>query len=396
MCSAESNQCLHFFAPMNIKRLLEFFWKGWNPHCPIIHYPTFEPVTAPVPLLVIMTLLGAAVSPHSRDLEMGRQWFDRAEHIAFQELAGYQKRNLSNSKKLAFEVAKPTALQAAFFASCLQNFEGDAEAKKRVRRHKYSLLVDVAREIGFDQANHRSNQLWSSDEFNWKQYAAKEELIRTLTYIFLVDSSFVIFNNSPSRFLLQELRYSLLSPPACFQARNSQECYQELQRWCPRGSAYAKITLCEAVELLRNNLLDDVACSEFMQLDCLNLFSILSALVLWVFRQDNSLFSIPGFETHVRNVLHTWSLFWSARSDEYLDLTDKENFKAWGRNGFFKHADEYRQFTLGLLQLRVTQQQRLELSGRRSSANIISLPKCDETSMDQVNELLNRLQGMYI
>ncbi|KAH6665498.1 hypothetical protein B0J14DRAFT_606223 [Halenospora varia] len=393
MSPVERNLCLTFFSPKNIERLLESFWDGWNPHCPVVHYPTFEPVTASVPLLIIMVLLGASVSPNSRDLEMGRQWFDRAEHIAFQELATHQKAASSNSQTWPLEIEKPAALQAAFFACCLQTFEGGNVGKKRVRRHRYNLLVDVARDIGFDQASHRDMNPETLAEFNWKQYVAKEELIRTFTYIVLVDSSFVIFNNSPARVLLQELRCGLLSPPACFQAENPQECYQHLQTLCPRGSLRARITLCEAVELLRNNVLDEAAYSEFMNLDSLNLFSVLSALVLWVFRQDISLINIPGFEAHVQGVLCTWALFWSARSDQYIDLVDKTSPRAWSRNGFFKFADEYRQFAVGLLQLRVTQQH-LQLSGQRPNMDIISLPKCDETSMDQVKDLLDQLQCM--
>lgn len=64
------------------------------------------------------------------------------------------------------------------------------------------------------------------------------------------------------------------------------------------------------------------------------------------------------------------------------------------RTGFFEHADEYRQFALGLLQLRQTQRERLALMPVYST--IVPLPKCDETSMDQVAELLDLLQSLEI
>lgn len=139
--SAEDRQCLCFFSPPNIQRLLVCFWENWYPHCPIIHYPTFDPSSAPLPLLLIMILLGAAVSRDTADGNLAAPYFRMGEKVVFQELISHQKTHLERPS--LDTIQRPTSLQAALLACCLQNWGGDSEARTRVRRSNYYMLVDV-------------------------------------------------------------------------------------------------------------------------------------------------------------------------------------------------------------------------------------------------------------
>lgn len=387
--SIQSRQCLQFFSPPNIKRLIELFWKFWYPHCPIIHFATFNPVTAPAALIIAMVLLGAVASPTSNDKDLARRYFDLAEHIAFED---FETSRISDLTGTSGDIPRPTGLQATFLICCLQNWEGDSEASARVRRGRFTIMVNSVKDSGLGQMKHTTEELGT--DFSWKRYIAKEESIRISTFIFLVNTSFVFFNNTRSRLALEELHCGFLTPQECFRADTARSCYQKLQVLYPPGSLRATLPVWRAVELVRTNTLSDEEYTIFWGLDTLNLFSIISGLVLWVFQQPSSLFNIPSFEEQTRNMLHTWSLFWATRSDKHLNSADVNNYGSMDRHGFYEHADEYRQYALGLLRLRQTSQHHLE--AKSANSTILPLHKSDETSMEQVSELLTLLQTLNI
>ncbi|KAI9050298.1 hypothetical protein LZ554_005465 [Drepanopeziza brunnea f. sp. 'monogermtubi'] len=395
--SPEDRQCLRFFSPPNIHRLLASFWKNWYHHCKIIHRPTFDPLTTSVQLLLIMVLLGAATSPEIADGELAERYFGAGEQIVFQELLQHQNRCMAGIP--LNEVDKPTAFQAALLACCLQHWGGDSEARTRVRRSNFYMLVDSVRSFGFPKLSQEIyNERTLLSDFDWNRYVATEELNRTCMFIFLVDSSFVIFNNSPTKTPLQTFPCRLVSPPACFEAETAEDCYHHLES-C-RSSNYAHTTLIEAVETFRMNSMTDKAYSMFMGLDSINLFAILSGIIVWMFQQHCSLFQVPAYETHIREVLQKWSQFWSLRCDRPAaqcnsnnDNNNNNNNNNDAReNGFFEHADEYRRFALGLLQLRRDEYRQLRLES--AQATIVPLRKLDETSMEQVANLLDLMQSL--
>ncbi|KAH8652731.1 hypothetical protein BGZ60DRAFT_533594 [Tricladium varicosporioides] len=388
--SIYNSRCLRFFSPPNLRKFINIFWDDWYPHCPIIHRPSFDLAEAPATLVVAMALIGSALSPHTTDLEMAREWFQPAEQIAFKDSQDYWKGELSEKESWVSREIKPSGLQAALLICCLQNWEGDTEAKTRIRRYRYRDLVDMARETRLERATHDGGSLWSSQNFKWAQYIAIEELIRTLTFIFLVDSSFVIFNNSPPKMHLQELVFDLISPTACFEAETAEECLCSLRRLCSPGSLRATLSFAKTVEILRLNTFDEKTCSMFLQLDSLNLFSILSALHEWVFQQERSILTLSGLETWIRNSLETWKLVWDARSDLSFirALEGESSIQLWKRIGFFQHADEYRQFVMHILELLHQPPVGLALQAKRPEM-VTPFLKYDETSMDQVAEALH-------
>lgn len=91
--------------------------------------------------------------------------------------------------------------------------------------------MQLAREIGLSTATHpRTLPAHASDEW-WRQFAAEEEMVRTLIYVFLFDAALTIFHNSPPRMVVSELRMDMACPEACFQAESAEECLSELEKW---------------------------------------------------------------------------------------------------------------------------------------------------------------------
>lgn len=50
--------CLQFFSPPNLLKYLELYWACWHPNWPVIHKPTFNPISAHPVLVAAMALVG--------------------------------------------------------------------------------------------------------------------------------------------------------------------------------------------------------------------------------------------------------------------------------------------------------------------------------------------------
>lgn len=217
---------------------------------------------------------------------------------------------------------------------------------------------------------------------------------RTQLFIWLVDTSFVIFHNSTAKIQTSELNYDLLSPASCFQAPTASHCQSELLRLCPPGTLRTRLLFSSAVNILRTNTFDEATCNTFLALDSVNLFALLAAIYVMPFQQDYNVFHICGLDSGIRAALDTWQLAWNARSDIVFieNLESSPVIEPWTRIGFFQHADEYRQYSLGVLRKLEGKLGGGEAQRRADTGVVMALEQYDETSMDQVARLLKDLQ----
>lgn len=140
---ASDERCLHFFSPLNLRRLIRLFWDEWYPHCPIIHKPTFDILSAPSILLVPMAVMGACISPISQEIILGKEWLDFVEELVFSHSilsAEAIERDVSESDILPLSV-----LQAAYVTCILLNWEGNDTMKRRIRHHRFNAVVSVSK-----------------------------------------------------------------------------------------------------------------------------------------------------------------------------------------------------------------------------------------------------------
>lgn len=73
---------------------------------------------------------------------------------------------------------KLQALQASYIVCLYQNWEGVDASKRRIRRHRFSTVVSVARDIGIETAKHLDYSTISFHEFSWQDFVVREQLIR--------------------------------------------------------------------------------------------------------------------------------------------------------------------------------------------------------------------------
>jgi hypothetical protein len=147
-----SHHLNYLFTPSRIKRLVRLYFEFWHPHCPIIHQGSFSAETAPIPLLIVVVIMGAMYSQVDRDVSTTKFLLDLAELYVFslddltdefeirQMLRAPQTTtpesiSLSN---LAFQ-----HLQAAYLMVCVQFWAGNMVSRKRAIDTKFGVVLKV-------------------------------------------------------------------------------------------------------------------------------------------------------------------------------------------------------------------------------------------------------------
>ncbi|KAI9929443.1 hypothetical protein MW887_000914 [Aspergillus wentii] len=381
--------CTEFFRPSNIRKFIRLFWGVWYPNCCIIHKPTFCILTAPLPLLLSMAMIGASVSVYEEDTQRARLWFDAVEELVFgddcfQEALTGCPGNQSHS---GYELLR--ALQASYFVCVYQNWEGSNKSRERIRRLRYSMVVTVARNLELSSATHGRLDLAN---FDWHEFVRDEELIRTLLYVFLIDTAFTIFNNLPPRLAFSELKLSLACPEPCFQSQSADDCLLELHM---ASSAVPPInTVASAIETLCEAEICPDDWQALSRTGILNLFIIISALHVLIFNAKTLMALKPSL-LPIQQGLKNWKRLWDKQHilrtptwPDELSVTEM-----WKREGFMKHAGEY--WALAAMKL-----ERMKPPRSSRIATIPSKPsnaeKYDDTNLEQVIDLIQDFRKIAV
>ncbi|KAH7082757.1 hypothetical protein BKA63DRAFT_137457 [Paraphoma chrysanthemicola] len=400
-------QCLDFFSPSNVRRFLMAYWAIWHPNVNFVHKPSFNPTKSNLTLLAAMVLIGACVSPVRRYGTQARLWFDCVEEMVFSDddfcsdFFSFPGRDATSQE---VQKAKIQAVQAAYMVCLYQNWDGSDASRRRIRRYRFSTLVSVVRDLNLDRIQDTSCDEVPGHDFNWVEFIAREELTRTLLWIFLLDTCFVIFNNLPPRMVIKEMQMRMAYPEACFQAATESDCAAETYSWVSKSTSVCKLSVREAVEAFCAESLSARKRSDLANLGPLNLFVITSAFHILMFQHMNS-FSDIGQMTAIDNALHNWQDVWKDYSRDLANrpphvMVDGDDPKLatedmWRRVGFMQHADEFRLLAV-LLKERIMLKSAQQLpalsaeTGNGDRGRIIDpvLNEYDQNSMRQINDLI--------
>ncbi|KAL2838960.1 hypothetical protein BJY01DRAFT_257866 [Aspergillus pseudoustus] len=404
--------CLQFFSPANLRKFLQFYWSIWHPNVNFVHRPSFEPLDAKPSVLATMALIGACVSPVPSDNENARMWFNCVEELVFIDEDFNSDVVISSSTAIAKYRHKIQALQAAYMVCLYQTWEGDDASKRRVRRNRFATLVSTARDVGIPMARHTQYSWLPIYEFNWMEFAVREELVRVLTWIFLLDTAFTIFNNLPPRMVIKEMKISTAAPEACFQALSGDECFEQIQSFLPQESPYWNVSLCSAFQTLCRDNLAISARNGLASLGPLNLFALASAVHSLIFQYRNSLDSLQLLPP-IHNALNNWKSVWQQFTASLVPgmsphvTVDHDNLQSqtmWKRVGFCSYCPEYwllAKLMTDMLTTRNTiedasQGDQSELERPEDGPLDSILNKYDQTSMRQVNDLILSLSDFRI
>ncbi|KIW63366.1 hypothetical protein, variant [Phialophora macrospora] len=345
---------LDFFNPMNLDRFVHLYWERWHFNGPIVHKATFDINAASPEMIFAFALTGAFMSNDEADVAGARSWLDVVEEVVFQHplLSEHPVAPTCEGQVMSLR-ERLELIQAALLISVLQNWEGSEASRRRIRRSRFSSVIFAARDIGFAEAKHTNDFNLELRHVDWEEFILREELIRTQTFIFLLDADFMIFHNVPPRIGIPELTFSFSCTAACFEATTPDELWAAID--LDPGCCWQTqdFTLRGAVELMcREGASSADVLKSLRGLTTLNLFAVVSALHSLLFTQQMSL-SLSSSETmsRLRNALHMWAQLWERRrrvpdcavpSSAHISVSGDTD-------GIYRHADEWQAFALAKL-----------------------------------------------
>lgn len=132
-----------FFSPERMRHWLSLFWTRWFQHCPIINRSTFDLGDCSVLLLATMCLIGACMST-GEDHDYAKRFLDVIEELIFSSPVLVAPSPLKAEENILSRRQDVQTLQATCLMCLLQKWEGDAAAKLRMQRYRFTEFVAVS------------------------------------------------------------------------------------------------------------------------------------------------------------------------------------------------------------------------------------------------------------
>jgi hypothetical protein len=424
--------CYRFFSPENLERFLLAFWAMWYPNWPVFHKPTFFAARKPGTLLASMALIGASLTSEDTDRDQAMVWADAVEEWVFTDdnfCDGNIPRTDDEFEEDQIE-ARLDALRAAYAVTLFLTWEGAVEQKKRARRIRFSQIIAVARSLQFSAATHNNLDAYTcaADHLRaWRTFILKEELIRALLFVFMLDCGYLIFNNSPPRMATFELQCQLPCPEICFQAETLESWLQSMSIWSTTPIGRRQPLMSNMVEIVMkaHPLKEDWAMLQ--QMSSLSFFAITNskcslekfssrfhhrrllenrASLIGKLVFHNLIFHHQCGPTPTMEVpsicqgLMNWRALWVMRQQVHglVELHPTDPQDAWKRPGFWRFAQEFWGLAY-IIYKQPTYMQSLQRDGSHGPGGALRkgfLPNSDDSGMGQVHELIMRFQDLSL
>ncbi|PLB48305.1 hypothetical protein P170DRAFT_510939 [Aspergillus steynii IBT 23096] len=188
------------FSGANIIIFTQLYFERLHRHCPILHASSFRIDSVSLPLLLAIFLSGSILS-HPRDtFDLALGCFDLAEEFIFASISS----GLSPQKKQTDREMSTIAesLIAAVIFINLQMGRNDKTVRLKLCNQHFPVLLDTARSLRLFQLSHNTGLSSQTDDL---EFILNETLIRTSTYMFLLDCQFAMCIGSSSSIAIDEL-----------------------------------------------------------------------------------------------------------------------------------------------------------------------------------------------
>jgi hypothetical protein len=407
--------CARFFSPPNLERFISLFWHFWYPNWPVFHEPTFDITQKPAQLIAALSLIGACVSPDKVDRDRAISWLEVVEDWVFSDpdLSEDAIPQTYDEFMLSQVETRLDSIRAAYALMIVMTWEGDSKHMTRARRTRFTETVCVSRSLYFFCAlqNSALDESTYSGHSRWRLYSLREECIRSLVYVFMLDCAFVMFNNTAPRMVVGELQFGLISLEDWFHAPTSSDWLECVRNSPPIDQG---ISLCEAINRIMQGVLDATDCKIFEQTNLLNHFAIISGvyhkqnhrscLKMTALTENTAFHNLIYFRNYgfdggsqspqLLRGLKNWIQVWHAR---VLSMVNDEplNHGIPGRIGFYRHTREY----WCLAVILYSQFQKGQSLGVSSNTGICDdetklTRTIDNSDMGQLHELIVRFREM--
>ncbi|CAI4213517.1 unnamed protein product [Parascedosporium putredinis] len=296
---------------MNLDKFIAAFWLFWSPNWPVLHRPTFNATERSSRLVAALAVMGACLTSEKSDRQQALGWMPSIEDWVFANayLSDQPIPHTMDDMELALIQGRIEAIQAAYTLLLMLLWEGPLPRRPRGRGGSV-----------------------------WKMFAMRQECVRAILYVFLIDCAFIIYNNTPPRMIISELQYDTVCPDSCFNAPDPDSWCEAMRQWAETGPA----AFLSIADLIETSLKEDLTPPEWDSLEqtsLLNLFAIASAFHNLIFHHHN------GPESHIRSDrvsrgLRNWVRVWGDRDPVPTEI-DSAHPDLTGQPGFIRYVREY-------------------------------------------------------
>ncbi|KAJ5657540.1 uncharacterized protein N7484_001189 [Penicillium longicatenatum] len=205
-----------------IRKFAALYFKFWQPSCPMIHLPSFDPETVSLPLLAAVVFMGAMYSTDQREVFMAKRVLDFAEMFVYSSQVYSAESEIAsiflgnrNTVDEGDDWIKFQNFQAGFIMVAAQYWAGNQTARARAMENRFSEVVKLARRLRLIKCRHMPHE--RSNEKLWIQTECR---IRTISIISLMDCAFYFYQNYPYRLTTSEMENDFPCEQSIFQAEH--------------------------------------------------------------------------------------------------------------------------------------------------------------------------------
>lgn len=154
-----------------IRKFVSMYFKYWHPSCPILHKPSFDPDSAPLPLLASVVFMGAMYSNDEMEVYVAKRILDFAELLIFSSDTFACENEICatfcgnrNPDDPTDDWAQFQNFQAGFLILLVQYWAGSRSSRSRAMENRFSEIIQVCFTVlGTGTANFSSSPVrWAS------------------------------------------------------------------------------------------------------------------------------------------------------------------------------------------------------------------------------------------
>jgi hypothetical protein len=168
---------------------------------PIVHWPTFDPEQAALPLLLAMMLTGDTYSYHRNDISGCVSPTSAMQTIADKYIFSHLKKCTNAESSVTNRCEVLELCQAAFLMNCIYLNMNDMNLRRQAINSRHPLLISALRRLGLIGTMHEL----SEPGLEWHTFIYRETCVRMATWTFLIDSLLTLYFNHPPLMSLAEM-----------------------------------------------------------------------------------------------------------------------------------------------------------------------------------------------
>jgi hypothetical protein len=215
-------------------------YRHYHSHWPLIHAPTFDPLSADLGLVLAMCCVGAVYSDRVDPKDV--RWL--MDVVRGAVLRSSRMCKMSQTEQEADDFTQNFSdhveeLQAIVLLHALFLWHGSQKQRMRVR-DDFAALASIARRAGLLQSFPRGHPKCSAlhqpgpvtgeevNTWDWPSWIENEKRVRLMADIFLIDACSTIFFNTQPQFEVYDLKIPLPADDAAWEARTAEDCASAL------------------------------------------------------------------------------------------------------------------------------------------------------------------------